>query len=612
MPNHQANSPGDVARRLRRLAAARRAQQQARRRQGGAPLPSPLEAPGGIESAPDVRTTVDATIRPTGSGRFRLLDWAPGEPHVVHPASGIEPAPDRARRRRSLLYFAQHTDTHLCDSQAPARLEAGETFGWVNPGTDGGHRPKEALTTQVFDRLVAATNAVAESPDSGAPLAWCVQTGDNTDNRTAAELAWWLAVLEGRPLVPGTGAPGRYEGIQRSGWRGVWHPDDPRRDLYGRAGYPCLPGLLDAAVARFEPVGLDVPWLAVFGNHDSIFSGTFGPMPGLRIDRLGPMLAGVAGKPTGTVGLVRAIVHATVLGADPARWERWAERVPIGIRQVTPDPEGRAAVSRHAYVAALFDETSAHGPVGHGFTTANLADGTSWWSRAEGELVQVVGLDTCNHTNGDGGSLGPRQVAWLEEELVRHHRRWRDADGSWATGDGPDRLVVLVSHHNSWTMDNRHDDEADPGRRVGGAELVQLLHRFPNVVLWVNGHCHEHRVIRHPGPDPAPGGAAPTGGSGFWEVDTASLIDFSQQGRTFELLDNGDGTLSVLTTVVDHASAPRAPRHRHGRWTVPELASLSRELAVNDARWIDPVALLGRLDDRNVELVLRAPFALRR
>ena len=123
MPNHQANSPGDVARRLRRLAAARRAQQQARRRQGGAPLPSPLEAPGGVESAPDVRTTVDATIRPTGSGRFRLLDWAPGEPHVVHPASGIEPAPDRARRRRSLLYFAQHTDTHLCDSQAPARLE---------------------------------------------------------------------------------------------------------------------------------------------------------------------------------------------------------------------------------------------------------------------------------------------------------------------------------------------------------------------------------------------------------------------------------------------------------------------------------------------------------
>jgi metallophosphoesterase (TIGR03767 family) len=619
VPNHQANSPGDVARRLRRLAAARRAQQRTRRDREPA-LPSPLDAPGAAGTDPPVRTTVDATIRPAATGRFRLLEWAPGEPHVVHPASGVEPAPDRARVRRSLLYFAQHTDTHLCDSQSPARLEAGETFGWVNPGTDGGHRPQEALSTQVFDRLVAATNAVAESPDTGAPLAWCVQTGDNTDNRTAAELAWWLAVLEGRPLEPGTGAPGRYEGIQRSGWRGVWHPDDPRRrDLYGRAGYPYLPGLLDAAVTRFEPVGLDVPWLAVFGNHDSLFAGTFGPLPGLRIDRLQPMLAGAAGKPTGTVGLVRAIVHATVLGADPARWERWADRWPVGIRQVTADPVGRAAVSRHEYVTALFDDSSVHGPVGHGFTASNLADATSWWSRAEGELVQVIGLDTCNHTNGDGGGIGPRQFRWLEDELVRLHRRWQDADGSWVAGDGPDRLVVLVSHHNSWTMDNHYDDEADPGHRVGGAELVAFLHRFPNVVLWVNGHCHEHRVIRHPGPAAAgPGGGPGDGagargpGAGFWEVDTASLIDFSQQGRTFELLDNGDGTLSVLTTVIDHASAPRAPRHDHHRWTVGELASLSRELAVNDARWIDPVALLGTLDDRNVELVVRAPFPLRR
>jgi hypothetical protein len=37
---------------------------------------------------------------------------------------------------------------------------------------------------------------------------------------------------------------------------------------------------------------------------------------------------------------------------------------------------------------------------------------------------------------------------------------------------------------------------------------------------------------------------------------------------------------------------------------------VSRELALNDDMWIDPVDLLGAAEDRNVELVLPAPFPL--
>ena len=590
VPNHQANSPSDVVGRLRRLATDRRA---LRRERGAVADTDGRPGTSAGRPSPLPRSTVDSTIRPVESGRYLRLGWAPGEPHVVLADDGVTPAPDRATKRRSLLYFAQHTDAHVCDVQAPARLEGGESFGWFNPGADGGHRPQEAFTAQVLDRMVAATNAVVDSPETGARMAWCIQTGDNTDNRTRAELAWWMAVLEGEAVTPNTGAPDRYEGIQRSGRRGYWQPDDPRRDIYGRAGFPHLPGVLDAGIASFEPAGLDVPWLAVFGNHDAIFSGSFGPTRGVRLDLLGPMLAGAAAKPAGTVGLVRAIVHASVLGSDTGRWERWAERCPIGIQQVVPDPEARAPVSMGEFVSALIEADTRRGPVGHGFTERNLADGTSWWSRAEGEHVQVLGLDTYNHSTGDGGAIGPRQWRWLEEELALHHR----------SHDGTDRLVVVMSHHNSWTMDNHHDDEADPGRQRTGPELLDLLKAFPNVVLWVNGHCHEHRVIRHRHDGP---------GTGLWEVDTASLIDFSQQARTFELLDNGDGTVSILTTVLDHASPPEAARHRDGRWEVVELASLSRELAVNDDRWIDPLALLGRREDRNVEMVLRAPFPLRR
>ena len=102
MPNHRPNSVGDVAGRLRRLAAHRLA---ARRAVSGAttgePLPSAGEAPSG-----QPRTTVEATIRPIGDGRYRGLAWAPGEPHRLLSDDGVTPAPDRAARRRSLLYFA--------------------------------------------------------------------------------------------------------------------------------------------------------------------------------------------------------------------------------------------------------------------------------------------------------------------------------------------------------------------------------------------------------------------------------------------------------------------------------------------------------------------------
>ena len=89
-----------------------------------------------------------------------------------------------------------------------------------------------------------------------------------------------------------------------------------------------------------------------------------------------------------------------------------------------------------------------------------------------------------------------------------------------------------------------------------------------------------------------------------------SGIDFGQQGRTFEIVDNGDGTLSILATVLDHAAPPAVDHRQDAAWTTAELASISRELAANDNRWIDPMELLGGTEDRNVELVVAAPFPL--
>lgn len=49
-------------------------------------------------------------------------------------------------------------------------------------------------------------------------------------------------------------------------------------------------------------------------------------------------------------------------------------------------------------------------------------------------------------------------------------------------------------------------------------------------------------------------------GSGFWEISTASHIDFPQHARILELVDNGDGTLSIFGTLVDHPAPARRCR----------------------------------------------------
>jgi hypothetical protein len=96
------------------------------------------------------------------------------------------------------------------------------------------------------------------------------------------------------------------------------------------------------------------------------------------------------------------------------------------------------------------------------------------------------------------------------------------------------------------------------------------------------------------------------GGGGFWEVNTAAHIDFPCQARLLELVDNRDGTLSLFGTVVDGAG----PLAYGGRLdSALSLASLARELAAND--WQEGTdARRGKVEDRNVELVVKAPFAL--
>ena len=86
----------------------------------------------------------------------------------------------------------------------------------------------------------------------------------------------------------------------------------------------------------------------------------------------------------------------------------------------------------------------------------------------------------------------------LEHELQAHSRAWIGTDGKLVrSAAGKNRLCVLFSHHTVDTMDNPIVSDDDPRQRVLGDAVLALLLRYPNVVLWVNGHTHVNSGVSH-------------------------------------------------------------------------------------------------------------------
>jgi metallophosphoesterase (TIGR03767 family) len=221
--------------------------------------------------------------------------------------------------------------------------------------------------------------------------------------------------------------------------------------------------------------------------------------------------------------------------------------------------------------------------VGHGYTAANLDGDRLYYTfpvaeNPAGKDVVGISLDTTNRGGHYEGSLGTDQLRWLERALRAH----RDAH------------VLVFSHHTSTTMRNTRPDPSRPGEgRHGGEELVELLQRYPNVMAWINGHSHKNKIRAHAHDTPA---------RSFWEITTASHVDTPQQARMIELADNGDGTLSLFTTLVESAAPARTD---FADLSQTGLASLYRELAYNSPGAQPEKA--GEPGDRNTELLLARP-----
>lgn len=489
-------------------------------------------------------TTLHRTIARgrAGVGGYRKLVFSLGEPHVRRADLGVRPRRGWSRRRRGVLAFVQISDVHILDAQSPARVEYTDRNDDDANASSGiftsAYRPHEMLTGQVADAMARRINRIRRGPVTGKRLALTVQTGDNSDNSQYNEIRWNIDVLDGGKVRIDSGDPTTYEGVCDDDPTyydtHYWHPhgtppgkvdDIPRR----LRGFPVVPGLLDAARRPFQAAGLAMPWITAFGNHDGLAQGNF-PPDTMQLNALATGSLKLISPPA---GLSPADLFGVLTsGGLPALVES-LDGTP-SVRTVTPDAD-RRLLTRAELVAEHFKTTGS--PRGHGFTATNRRQGTAYYTFDKGKVRFVV-LDTVNPNGYANGSLDATQFGWLEEVLAR----------------SADKVVVVCSHHTSETMDNPLvATGGDPESRVQGPAVLELLLQHRCVVAWINGHSHVNRIYARKRP----------GGGGLWEINTAAHIDWPSQARIIEIADNRDGTLSLFTTVIDHAGRRGYGRRIH-------------------------------------------------
>ena len=547
----------------------------------------------------------------------------------------------RTKKRRSLVNFVQLTDPQIADEMSPARVDFADPAGGELKSS---WRPQEALGLQVFDSVVRNVNANRSSrvkqgngkrartrvrDHHGRPRRQPAAQRDalvqdraqrrqrrpvlrqaghtECGNQSADTLARINADVAARNYT-GVADYDDYRDAPADRFAGFYDPDEAAPTPGPYAAFPRYPGLLEAAQRPFQAAGLDMPWYISRGNHDGLIQGNAAASEDL--------FRAIA------VGCLKVFPNAAF---DPKRFEgqsadelfaafgdpNFIAQLIAGGKTVAPDPD-RRVISKREY-RSIVGNSKRHG---FGYTPkselSKSAGTASYYAFTPKKGFRFISLDTVAEGGGQSGNIDDPQYRWLKGELRSAKRK--------------KQLVIAFGHHTLGTMTNTRDDERagkcdpadEPGcdrdprkstplhRGLAGKNSIKALFAAnPNVISYVSGHTHANRVDFFKGKK----------GRGFWEINTASHIDWPEQSRTIEVMDNKDGTLSLFGTLLDSAAPAAAPAPGTSALTMTpaQLASLARTLSFNDPQREGlegsggDAEKRGRRADRNVELLVKDP-----
>ena len=414
-------------------------------------------------------------------------------------AGGVTPTGEGT----TLLSFAVITDTHVTDEESPVQVIA---LGYLRPFPSA-YSPVSMYSTQVLNAAVHTINTINKENK----LDLVLSLGDAANNNQYNELRWFIDVLDGKTIDPTSGGNAGKENLDYQ--------------------------------KTFTAEGLDMPWYETIGNHDQFFTGVFAvdeniskmyrgdTVANMRLDVLAtgnPLLTGYyMGVFNGSDpnGKIIGIGNASGFGSAPT---------------VTADPN-RHAIAENGTRIGFMQEflNSSSLPYGHGYTEEMIANDFACYSFDPVEGVRIIMLDdtTVNGSTIDDiwahgrGSLDEERFAWLKAELEK--------------GQEEDVLMIIAAHIPIATMEEGAPSGWSLHSEVSQTELITELQKYSNLLMWVAGHNHRNTIMPIASPDPA----HPE--YGFWVVETASLRDFPQEFRTFEITRYSDELVGIKTVCVD-------------------------------------------------------------